>query len=65
MPVWLQNEGAWIAIGVSVLFVVAGVVMHQVIMRVLKQGDPSAEQPHSTQGAPVAPSTEPDHEQQP
>ncbi|WP_353400140.1 hypothetical protein [Hydrogenophaga sp. 5NK40-0174] len=36
MPVWLQNEGAWIAIGVSVLFVLAGFVMHRVVMKVLK-----------------------------
>jgi hypothetical protein len=36
MPVWLQNEGAWIAIGVSMLFIVAGVVMHRVIKKVLQ-----------------------------
>ena len=36
MPVWLQNEGAWIAIGVSLLFIVAGVVMHRVIKKVLQ-----------------------------
>lgn len=35
-PAWLQNEGAWIAIGVSVVFVVAGVVMHRVFLRILK-----------------------------
>ena len=27
MPDWLQNEGAWIAIGVSLLFIAAGVVV--------------------------------------
>lgn len=48
MPVWLQNEGAWIAIGVSLFFIVAGVVMHRVFLRVLKSpppfqpGDPEA-----------------------
>ena len=36
MPVWLQNEGAWIAIGVSLLFIVAGVVMHRVVKKVLQ-----------------------------
>jgi hypothetical protein len=42
LPVWMQNEGAWIAIGVSLLFVVAGVVMHQVIKKVL-QAPPTQE----------------------
>ncbi|MDP2419642.1 MAG: hypothetical protein U1D25_15510 [Hydrogenophaga sp.] len=36
MPIWLQNEGAWIAMGVSLVFVVAGWVMHRVFVRVLK-----------------------------
>ena len=40
MPVWLQNDGAWIAIGVSLLFIVAGVVMHRVITKVLKAPPP-------------------------
>ena len=34
----LNNPDAWIAIGVSVLFLVAGVVMHRVVLRVLKNG---------------------------
>ena len=42
MPVWLQNEGAWIALGVSALFIVAGVVMHRVIRKVL-QAPPTQE----------------------
>ncbi|WP_168708580.1 hypothetical protein [Hydrogenophaga sp. PAMC20947] len=37
LPAWLQNEGAWIAMGVSVLFVVAALVMHRVVVKVLKQ----------------------------
>lgn len=41
MPVWLQNDGAWIAIGVSLLFVIAGVVMHRVFMRVLRAPAPT------------------------
>ncbi len=32
----LDTDGAWIAIGISVLFVVAGLVMHRVFVRVLK-----------------------------
>ena len=28
MPVWLQNEGAWIALGISALFIVAGVALY-------------------------------------
>ncbi|MDG5978035.1 hypothetical protein H010_22466 [Hydrogenophaga taeniospiralis CCUG 15921] len=49
MPVWLQNEGAWIAIGISVLFVVAGLVMHRVFLRVLRAPAPTpSENPSET-----------------
>jgi hypothetical protein len=41
MPIWLQNEGAWIAIGVSLVFVVAGWVMHRVFVRVLQSPPPT------------------------
>lgn len=51
MPVWMRNEGAWIAIGVSVLFVVAGWLMHRVFVRVLKQPPPP--HPSSTPAAPA------------
>jgi hypothetical protein len=37
LPAWLQNEGAWIAMGVSVVFVVVALVMHRVVVKVLKQ----------------------------
>ena len=40
MPVWLQNEGAWIAIGVSLLFIAAGVVMHRVFKKLLQAPPP-------------------------
>lgn len=40
MPVWLQNEGAWIAIGASLFFIVAGIVMHRVFLRILKASPP-------------------------
>ncbi len=46
MPVWLQNEGAWIAIGVSLIFIVAGVVMHRVIKQVLQAPEPSESKSH-------------------
>jgi hypothetical protein len=34
----LQTDGAWLAIGVSLLFVVAGLVLHRVFVNVLKNG---------------------------
>lgn len=46
MPVWLQNEGAWIALGISALFIVAGVVMHRVIKQVLQAPQPEEPQKH-------------------
>ena len=46
MPVWLQNEGAWIALGISTLFIVAGVVMHRVIKKVLQAPQPETSQKH-------------------
>lgn len=36
LPPLLQNEGAWIAIGVSLVFVIAALVMHRVVVKVLK-----------------------------
>ncbi len=44
-PTWLQNEGAWIALGVSVVFVVAGLVMHRVFLRILKSPPNDADAP--------------------
>lgn len=46
MPVWLQNEGAWIALGVSVLFIVAGVVMHRIFKNVLQAPQPEEPKQH-------------------
>lgn len=34
----LETDGAWIAIGVSLLFIVAGLVLHRVFVNVLKKG---------------------------
>jgi hypothetical protein len=33
----LNNQDAWIAIGVSMLFIVAGLIMHRVFVNILKQ----------------------------
>ena len=33
-----SDPGRWIALGVSVLFIVVGVVMHRVFTNILKQG---------------------------
>jgi hypothetical protein len=35
-----QDPGTWIALGVSALFIVAGLVMHRVFVRILKNGAP-------------------------
>lgn len=36
----LNTDGAWIAIGFSVLFIVAGLVLHRVFINILKKGSP-------------------------
>ena len=46
LPAWLQSDGAWIAIGASVLFVVAGVVMRRVFLNILKR--PPEERPNES-----------------
>lgn len=38
MGVLLQGEGAWIALGVSALFIAVGLVMHRVFIHILKKG---------------------------
>jgi hypothetical protein len=35
-----RDPGTWIALGVSALFVIAGLVMHRVFTKILKQGSP-------------------------
>jgi hypothetical protein len=40
----LNADGAWIAIGISVLFIVAAVVMHRVFVNVLKKSEPEQQQ---------------------
>ena len=41
--IW-QDEGTWIALGISVLFLVAASVMHRVFVKVLKSGSPEQEE---------------------
>ncbi|WP_312262528.1 hypothetical protein [Limnohabitans sp.] len=43
-----QGEGVWIALGVSALFVVVGLVMHRIFVRILKNGatEPVQEKKH-------------------
>ena len=44
-----RDAGTWIALGVSVLFIVAGLVMHRIFVKILKNGsiEPSTPQePH-------------------
>ncbi len=33
-----HDSGTWIALGVSALFIVAGIVMHRVFIKILKNG---------------------------
>lgn len=40
-----RDPGAWIAVGISLLFVVVALVMHRVIVRVLKGGAEMAHGP--------------------
>jgi len=40
----LDTDGAWIAIGVSVLFIVAGLMLHRVFVNVLKKGSQESTQ---------------------
>jgi peptidoglycan/LPS O-acetylase OafA/YrhL len=50
LPPWLQNEGAWIALGVSLFFVIVGWVMHRVVVKVLKA--PAHDAPHASPSTP-------------
>ena len=33
-----QGEGAWVALGVSAVFIVVGLVMHRIFINILKNG---------------------------
>ena len=34
-PIW-RDAGTWIVLGVSLLFIVVGIVMHRIIMKVVR-----------------------------
>ena len=38
-PIW-NDAGTWIVLGVSLLFIIVGVAMHQVIRKVLRRPSP-------------------------
>jgi hypothetical protein len=40
-----RDTGTWIALGVSLLFIVAGFIMHRVFMKILKNGSPEPSPP--------------------
>jgi hypothetical protein len=42
--IW-QDEGSWIALGISALFLVAAFVMHRVFVKVLKSGASAPQDP--------------------
>ena len=46
-PIW-NDAGTWIVLGISLLFIVVGIVMHRVIMTVLRgpQGDATNKEKH-------------------
>jgi hypothetical protein len=39
-----QGEGAWIALGVSGVFIVVGLVMHRIFINILKSGSQESTQ---------------------
>lgn len=45
-----RDPGTWIALGVSVLFIVVGIAMHRVFVKILKQGDTTAPASTTDQG---------------
>jgi hypothetical protein len=46
-----HDPGTWIALGVSVLFLLAGLVMHRVFVRILKSGSAEPSSHRSTPDA--------------
>jgi len=44
-PIW-HDPGTWIVLGISLLFLVVGVVMHRIIMKVVRS--PQIEPPPSS-----------------
>lgn len=58
-----RDAGTWIALGVSVLFIVAGFVMHRIFVKILKNGsiEPSTP-PAGPAKPPPAPTPQEPHE---
>ena len=52
-----RDPGAWIAIGVSALFIIVGLVMHRIFVKVLKKGANPPTLPPAAQTLPSAPPT--------
>lgn len=44
----LDTDGAWLAIGISVFFILVGVVMKRVFVKVLKNSEAAAATPPTT-----------------
>ncbi len=55
-----RDPGTWIALGVSLVFIVAGFVMHRVFLKILKTGSdaPSVSPAAQVQPPPTSPSLE-------
>lgn len=48
-----RDPGVWIALGVSLVFIVAGFVMHRVFVKILKNGSPEPSVPPAVQTQPL------------
>ena len=53
-----RDAGVWIALGVSLVFIVAGFAMHRVFVKILKNGSPKPS-PSSAGQAQPPPATNP------
>ncbi len=58
----LDTDGAWLAIGISVFFILVGVVMKRVFVKVLKHSEAAAATPPSTANASNPVSESPQHD---
>lgn len=47
----LDTDGAWLAIGISVFFILVGVVMKRVFVKVLKNSEAASASQHATSDA--------------
>lgn len=49
----LKDPGAWIALGVTVISLVAAIVMHRIFVKILKQPPPSEAEEKSKKETPA------------